>query len=360
MGEWETAKLIETELIDLGLNFRHGLAGTGILAGLGGVGEGGRVILRADMDAVPVRESSGAPYHSRDPAYSHACGHDGHLAIVLGAGMVLRELSPRWRGEVQLLFQPGEETASGARAMIETGVLCGLRADAIFCLHAWPGLPVGHVACREGAMMAACDSFDLEVFGRGGHGARPHLAVNPLNTLAPICQKFLTMNTEQRVVSPCRLQVGSSNNVIADRGTLAGTLRTLDEDVRQASMREMKEIAERVARSHGTTARLSFETGCPVVVGDPGLHRLLVETVGGLLGGSRVHRLESPSMGSEDFGFFLEHLPGLMFRLGMGEGCEELHNPGFDFNDDALANGVLLMSALALRVCGLLNSQGQS
>ena len=352
MEEHKTSGLIQTELTDIGLPFEAGLAGTGIAADLDTGREGGYVVLRSDMDALPICETTGVPYHSRHEGYAHSCGHDGHAAVLLGVARVLTAWKDRLKGRIRFIFQPAEELARGAQEMIEAGVLCGRKPDAIFALHGWPGLETGHVACRGGTMMAACDSFEVTIVGRGGHGARPHLACNPLQALAPISDKFLHMNSDTRVVSPCIMRVGDKNNVIADRGTLAGSLRTLDHATRELTMREMHEVAEKIAISHGARAEVSFETGCPRVESHSACYELFVETAAHLLGDEAVHVLDHSSMGSEDFGFYLEHVPGLMFRLGVGENSPELHNSAFNFNDEALPGGMLTLAGLALRVAG--------
>ncbi len=352
LEEYKTSTLLRTELLAIGLDICDQFGGTtGLVADMyGGKGDG-CVVLRADMDALPVQEASGVPYHSLHSGYSHCCGHDGHAACVIGAARVLHKLADQWTGQIRFLFQPAEEISRGAQDMIEAGLFCPKLPDAIFALHAWPGMPTGTVACKPGTLMAASDSFHLTIIGKGGHGARPGLARNPLAGLASVIPRLTQMNNAERIVSPCVAAVGEKVNIISDTGLLAGTVRTLTPAVRDQTMSEMQQVCREACAQVGLDCQLEFETGCPRVVTAEEMYRTFKEVATASLGQDKVMELESPSMGSEDFGYYLEHIPGLMFRLGMGNDSPELHNCRFDFNDNALAAGIQVLAALAIEVC---------
>lgn len=349
--ERKTSHLLHTELVEAGYDVRSGLAGTGLAADLDTGRDGGYVILRADMDGLPVIDACAAPHHSRHEGFSHCCGHDGHAAALIGVARVLKTIEPALRGRVRLVFQPAEEMANGALAMIEDGLLCDGPADAAFAPHAWPGLPTNVVASRNGAFMAACDTFDIAILGVGGHGARPALARNPLTALARIVPVLEDMTTSTRVVSPCTVRIGEKPNIIAQSGILSGTIRTLDSDDRERTMDEIRSRVAAAAGELGMHAETTFETGCPMVANAPELYGVFRHVATALLGPNQVVELPEPSMGSEDFGYFLNHMPGLMFRVGNGEQSPELHNPRFDFNDNALDTTILTMAGLAARIC---------
>lgn len=350
LEEHKTSALIHTELLELDLEIHSGLAGTGLVADLQTDRPGGYVILRADMDGLPVTETSRVPHHSQNPGYSHCCGHDGHSACLVGAARTLVELKDRLRGRVRFLFQPAEEVSHGAMEMIETGVLFDRLPDAMFTLHTWPKLPAGHVGSRPGTITAGSDSFKIHITGVGGHGARPHLAKNPLLSMARLIEALSAMTAPHRVVSPCVAHAGNKMNVIPELGEISGTVRTLDGEMREATLREIEQTVTRVCADRGMHCEIDFDAGCPPVAVDPDLYDLFERVGRELLGEERVERLERSSMGSEDFGHYLTHVPGLLFRLGMGLDSPELHNPRFDFNDEALESGIAMLVGLALGV----------
>jgi amidohydrolase len=272
---------------------------------------------------------------------------------LLGAARTLVELKDRLRGRVRFLFQPAEEISRGAMEMIEAGVLFDRVPDAMFTLHTWPKLPVGHVGSRPGTITAGSDSFAIRVIGEGGHGARPHLARNPLLGMSHLIEALSSMTAPNRVVSPCVAHAGSKVNVIPELGEISGTVRTLNEEIRRSTLQEIEETVGRLCEDRGLECEIDFDAGCPPVVVDAELYQLFSRVGRELLGDDRVERLDSSSMGSEDFGHYLTHVPGLLFRLGMGLDSPELHNPRFDFNDDALESGITMLVGLALAVtCG--------
>ena len=312
---------------------------------------GGYVMLRADMDALPVPEPPHIPHHSQNPGYSHCCGHDGHSACLLGAARVLNALRDELTGRIRFVFKPAEEISRGALEMIEAGVLSDRLPDAIFAMHTWPRIQVGDVGCRPGTITAGSDSFTIRVIGEGGHGARPWQANSPLPGISRLIKALSEMATGERVVSPCVTRAGNKLNVIPEYGELSGTVRTLNRSMRDRTLSQMQEVSHRVCSELGLEVEVDFEAGCPPVVIKPEMYELFHEVGAKLLGEEHVVRLADSSMGSEDFGHYLSHVPGLLFRLGMGMDSPELHNPRFDFNDAALESGITMMAGLAMRVC---------
>ncbi len=351
LAERKTCALLRTELLEIGLHVQDDFGTAGLIADINPAADGDYVMLRADIDGLPVIENSGVPHHSRHCGFAHCCGHDGHATCLVGAARVLHDLRDVLKGRVRLVFQAAEEISRGALELIEAGLFRDGLPKAIFALHAWPGLPVGAIACKPGAMMAASDSFTITVLGQGGHGARPHLARNPLLGVARLAEILNAMTTRERVVSPCIVRTGEKNNVIADSGIIAGTVRTLSEDSRQATFAEMRQRSQEACRELGLKVNVAFETGCPSVLTDPQLYGMFQAVGERLFGAAAAHRLQASSMGSEDFGYYLAHAPGLMFRLGMGEESPELHNAKFDFNDAAIPCGVSMLAGLAVQSC---------
>ncbi len=359
LEERKTSALIATELRELDVEVTTGIAGTGIVADLNGAESGPYVILRADMDGLPVEEASHLPHHSRNPGYSHCCGHDGHATCLVGAARALCEMHDDLQGRVRFLFQPAEEINCGAMEMIEAGVLSDRLPDAMFTLHTWPELPVGHVASLPGTITAGSDSFLVRIRGRGGHGARPHLTDNPLITMSSLIRKLADLTGPNRVVSPCVAHSGKKLNVIPEIGQISGTIRSLNEGIRDETLTAIEQTVQEVAEEHGTECTVDFESGCPPVRVDPDLYELFTRVGRQVLGEEQVQCLDGPSMGSEDFGYYLNHVPGLLFRLGMGLSSEQLHNPGFDFNDDALESGITMLTGLARAFCNPKNYNQQ-
>ncbi len=348
MKEYRTAERLVAELDRLELDIETDVAGTGIIADLDTGRDGPCVIIRADMDALPVPEATGVDYCSTSRQYSHCCGHDGNMASVSAVARILDAMRDDMVGKVRFIFQPAEETTVGAMAMIEHGVL-DIKPNAILAPHAWPGMPVGVLGCKAGAMMAGCDKFSVKVLGQGGHGARPHLARNPLRGMMSVVQAYETFHQEGVVVSLCQAHVGEGDNIIADAGVLSGTLRTLDEQVREETMRQMRQLAEDACTSLDMHAEVTFGERTPVVNVDAGVYDVFRSVTTDLLGGDAVTEVE-PSMGSEDFGWYLQRVPGLMFRVGMGMDSPELHNAGFDYVDEALKSSMAVLAGMTLRL----------
>jgi len=351
-----TARIIARELAAMGLEVETGLAETGVAATIVGAHEGPMVALRADMDALAVTEASGKPYASHREGFSHCCGHDGHMACLVGAARVLIALRDRLAGSVRLVFQPAEESGSGAKAMLDAGVFKGQPPDAIFALHSWPGLAAGMVTARPGPMAAACDEFEITVHGQGGHGARPHKACSPIVPAARIIEAISALTGPAdapvpRVVSVGTVHAGQRGNVIPETAVLGGTIRSGDAAVRRDLHEKVRHTALTVAGEVGARVEIDIHTYCPPLMNDAGLYETFVDVADALLGPAGRTVLEHSSAGAEDFGYYLEHSPGLLFRLGVGADCAQLHNGAFDFDDAALPAGIGVLAGLALRVC---------
>lgn len=337
--EQATSEFIAAELRQLGYEPQTGIGGYGIKAVLqGDKGPGRTIALRADIDALPIKEQTGLPFASVTDGVMHACGHDVHTAVLLGAARALKELQSELRGQVVLIFQPGEESApGGASLMIKDGVLENPHVDAIFGLHVLPAMTVGRMAFGDGPRMAAPDEFDLTIHGKGGHGAHPYATVDPVYVA---CQ---VVNALQGVVSrninpfdPVVLTVGSihsgsKHNIIPGEAVLQGTVRTMSQTVREQVLHRLREVADGVCAAHGATAALHVRTGYPVLVNSPAETHLARAAATSALGASSVSVME-PSMGAEDFAFYLQERPGSFGRLGAAAPDDReragLHTPG--------------------------------
>jgi amidohydrolase len=362
--EHETSLFVQAVLRAAGVEAVGGLArGTGVLGHLRGAAERA-VALRADMDALPIEERSGVPWASEIPGRMHACGHDGHVAILLGAAKVLAEIA-RERPlphPVTFLFQPAEEGGGGARFMIEDGALDGSRlgppVDRIYGLHGWPALPRGAVATRPGPMLAAADRFTIEIHGAGGHAALPHQTRDPIVAAAELVlslQSLVARETDpldSAVVSVTSLHAGAAFNVVPESLRMQGTIRSLREATRARLHARLAERAHGVAAAAGCRAEVSIERGYPVTFNDPDLVEQFREAVHADFGASQVGTLPAPIMGAEDFSFYGERVPACFFALGLEEDPRQplppLHSPTFDFNDAAIPHGIAAMVRLAL------------
>lgn len=351
--EHRTAGLVAATLSDLGIETRTGVGGTGVVGLLRGSSPGKTVALRADMDALCIQEESDLPYRSQHDGRMHACGHDGHMAILLGAARVLAGLRDRIPGNVKLIFQPGEEGHTGARAMVQAGVLEGPSVDGIFALHSWPNFGVGKIGVRSGPTMASADRFELTVEGKGGHGAMPHAAVDPVVAASHIVialQNIVSREIppdEPVILSIGQIHGGTAHNIIPQRVTLVGTVRCLGEHIRKEIPKSIERIAQHTAQGLRASARLEYSFDYPVTVNDPKMAALVARVAEEALGRGSAVTLPRPIMGSEDFSYYLQKVPGAFFFLGMGSGAS-VHNPRFDFNDEALPTGIEIMCQVAL------------
>lgn len=353
--EHRTSLKVTNWLERCGIKFDR-VAETGIVGLLHGGEHGKTVLLRADMDALPVTEDTGVPYESASPGIAHACGHDGHTAILMGAAKVLSELRNDMRGNVKFVFQPAEEGGGGGEKMCQENVLENPHVDAAFALHGWPDLLVGQIGLKYGVMMANADRFEVTVYGKGGHAARPHKAIDPIVMAAQVIDGFQTIVSRRKnplapaVITVGRIQGGSTHNVIPDSVSLWGTVRTLDEDTRTSIFDSMKRVVESVSYSFGAQApKLQIIRGYPATVNDDRMVRF-VEEIAGEMFGDNVKLIQEPSMGGEDFSYYLQRVPGAMFRLGVSSGnsSASLHSAKFNFNDEAIRTGMLMMANIAI------------
>lgn len=348
--ERRTAALVADRLEEWGYEVERGVGGHGVVARLR-AGEGNRAVsIRADMDALPIAEASGKDWASETPGVMHACGHDGHTTMLLGAAEHLAR-TRRFSGTVNLIFQPAEETGSGARAMIEAGVLDRYPCDAIFALHNHPGAPAGSFLMRSGPLMAASDAAEVIVRGRGGHASRPHLAADPVVAASAVVMALQTVisrsvdPSQTAVITVGTIHGGTAGNVIPDEVRLGVSMRSFSADVRALLQRRLQEVSHQQAAIFGCTVNVVLESGNPVVLNTPDETALALRVVEDLVGPRNV--AECPLIpGSEDFGFFLERKPGCLLRLGNGEESAMLHNPGYDFNDESLTAGAAMWARL--------------
>jgi amidohydrolase len=340
---------------ELGLTVRVGPEGCGVIVESRSASAPRRVALRADIDALRIEDQKQKPYRSTVPQVMHACGHDVHTATVFGALSALDRLERdralswpvSWRG----IFQPSEETSIGAKAMISAGVLENV--DGIISMHVDPTRAAGTIGVRPGVFTANCDSMRVTVHGRGGHAARPHESIDPIAAAAELIStlyQFVPRATDSQdavVVSFGQIHGGRNANVIPEQVVLEGTVRTLDRDVREKTMRHIRTLADGIEQVTGTTLELSFEGGTPSVYNDVELTRLVSRQAAELLGPDKVVEMGRPSMGSEDFADYLEHVPGTMFRLGAA-GADPpwpgLHTPVFDVDERCMAVGAKILA----------------
>src|SRR5712671_2044526 len=353
--EDDTASLVAGLLESFGISVDRGVARTGVIGTLkGSVASGRAVALRADMDALPIQEKNGFPHASQHEGRMHACGHDGHTSMLLGAAKCLAE-TRNFAGTIHFIFQPAEENEGGARLMVEEGVLERYRVEAVYGMHNWPGLPTGQFAIRPGAMMAAFDIFEITIAGRGAHAAMPHLGIDPVVAAAQIVTGLQTIASRNihpldgAVVSVTQIHGGDTWNVIPDEVVLRGTTRSFSPAVRDALEPAIRRIVEGTCASLGAGLTMRYERRYPPTVNSALEAELAAATAAALVGGDNVRRDLLPSMAAEDFAWFLEQRPGAYIWIGNGAGADQamLHNPHYDFNDEILALGASYWARLA-------------
>ncbi|WP_250222481.1 M20 aminoacylase family protein, partial [Escherichia coli] len=345
LQEFKTSALVAEKLRQWGYKVEQGLATTGVVATLK-VGDGEKSIgLRADMDALPIYENSGKPWASKHLGLMHACGHDGHTTILLGAARYFAE-TRRFNGTLRLIFQPAEEMINGGEIMVKEGLFDRFPCDVIFGMHNMPGLPVGKFFFQPGALMASMDQFHITVRGCGGHGAIPHKAIDPVLVAAHITtalQSIVSRNVdplEAAVITVGSIVAGEAANVIPDSAEMKISVRSLSRDTRQLLLTRIPALAQAQAASFGATAEVTHVNGTPVLVNDEEMARFAWQVACKTFGEDRAEFGIKPLMGSEDFSFMLEAQPKggfLLFGNGdVGEGSCMVHNPGYDFNDASL------------------------
>ncbi|MDY7107225.1 MAG: amidohydrolase [Planctomycetota bacterium] len=363
--EHRTSEVIQRELEGAGIDFARNLAGgTGVMGHLPAAGDI-TIGLRADMDALPITEENDLDYRSTNPGVMHACGHDGHVTMLVGAARLLAKIAseqdlPR---PVTFVFQPAEEGGAGGRKMVEdgclTGNVIGEPIEHMFGLHGWPWLPVGVVGTRSGPLLAAADFLDVTVTGTGSHAAWPHQGRDPILAAAAFiqaAQQVASRNVDPLdaiVVSITQVHAGTTHNIIPDRVEMHGTVRILSEETQGFAIRRLKEIGEGIGRAHDCKIEVEYSKGYPPTVNDPEAVAVFNATARAVLGEDRVVEVPDPFMGGEDFAFYCREVPSCFFLLGLrpagAERMPDLHQPTFNFNDEAIATGVELFCRLALR-----------
>jgi amidohydrolase len=357
-NEVKTSSFIARTLEQAGFEVTTGIAKTGVTALLKGNGPGKTLLLRSDIDGLPIAEETDLPFASTHPGFMHACGHDGHMAILLGTAMILKKLKDQFSGQIKFVFQPAEEGPGGAKPMIEEGVLDNPKVDYALGLHLWASIPENKIALKAGPFMAAMDRFDLDIIGKGGHGAMPHLCKDPVDAAAQV------INTLQRVVSrqmnPLSptvvtigtIQGGAAFNIIPDKVHLSGTTRTLDKEVWKGWESRLEHIINGVCTAAGVKYKLDYQPGYPPLINDSAVTEIARQAAVETVGSENVIEAEA-TMGGEDMAFYLEQVPGCYAFIGIGTpGCAPHHNSHFAFNEEVLGTGVKYLCNLVMEISG--------
>ena len=358
MEEKRTPQVVADLLGTYGLHVKTEVGKTGVVGLLEGSGPGKTVMLRADMDALPIQEGNDKPFHSLTGGLMHACGHDGHMAILLGAAKILSKHRDDFKGAVKFVFQPGEEGFAGARYMIDDGVMENPKVDAAFALHLGAYLPVGSVSARPGATMASMDSFSLKIKGKGGHAAMPQEGADALLMSAHVVSALQSLiSKEVSPTSPFILHMGTIHggnafNIIAESVQIEGTVRTHDETLRNSIPERMNRLCNGITSGLGGSHELDYRFGYPTLVNDGDMTAFFREVAKGILTEEKVGA-NPPIMASDDMAFFLEKAPGCYFNLGAANPEKgpygPAHSSSFDFDEDALVVGAEIMAELALK-----------
>jgi len=352
--EQRTSDVVAAKLAEWGIPVIRGLGITGVVGVIKNGSSARSIGLRADMDALPMHEVNTFPHASVHPGKMHACGHDGHTAMLLGAAKHLAE-HRNFDGTVYLVFQPAEEGGAGARRMIEDGLFEQCPMDAIYGMHNWPGIPSGHMSVCEGPLMASSNEFYVTVKGKGGHAAQPHKCIDPVMVAVQIAQSWQTIISRRTspldtaVLSLTQIQAGTATNVIPDEAKMAGTVRTLSWDVLDMLEQQMEQVAVNTAAAFGAEVEFKFRRNYPPLINHPEATRFAVEVMKSVVGADKVDDQAEPSMAAEDFAYFLQARPGCYIFIGNGEGDHRagghglgpcvLHNGSYDFNDNLLPIG---------------------
>ncbi|WP_425416871.1 M20 aminoacylase family protein [Oricola indica] len=349
----ETAAFVEEKLKAFGCDeVVTGLGRTGVVGVIrGNRGEGETLGFRSDMDALPIKEMTGKPYASTVPGKMHACGHDGHTSMLLGAAQYLAE-TRNFAGTVVVIFQPAEEGGGGGREMIEDGLMDRFGIDRVYGMHNMPSLPAGRFATRPGPLWAATDEFLVRITGRGGHAAWPNQTIDPIVIGAQLVQAMQTIASRNAdpisamVVSATQFHAGSAHNVIPEEAEIAGTVRTLSPENRELGESRIKTLAANIAAAHGATAEVTWRRGYPVMVNHSAETDICAQAAAAVAGESAVDVSAAPMMGGEDFAYMTEARPGAMILIGNGD-TAGLHHPAYDFNDEIIPLGISYWVALA-------------
>ncbi|HXT78693.1 MAG TPA: M20 aminoacylase family protein [Acetobacteraceae bacterium] len=353
LEEHRTADLVARKLEEWGIEVHRGVGTTGVVGVLrSGNGEGA-IGLRADMDALPIQEANDVPYRSRTPGTMHACGHDGHTTMLLGAARYLAE-TRNFNGTVTFIFQPGEEGVGGALAMLQDGLFQRFPCNTIYGMHNRPGMPIGRFGITPGIAMAGGGFFDITITGKGAHGARPEQSIDPVLVACNIgsaLQSIVARNVSPRemaVLSVTRMLSGDAYNVIPQTATMGGTVRVMKREIMAQVEENMRRIVAGVASAFGATAEVDFRTIFAPLVNQETAFNAIADAAAELVGDASVNRAQAPAQASEDFAFMLEQVPGAYINLGNGD-CAPVHNHHYDFNDQAIPFGSALFARLIER-----------
>ncbi len=355
--EFRTAEIVARDLKEMGYEAQTGIAKTGVVALLKGENPGPTLMLRFDMDALPILEQTAAPYASQNPGVMHACGHDGHTAVGLTVARILKEHQSQIRGTVKLVFQPAEEGLGGALAMVKDGVLENPRPDMALAMHVWNEKPVGWVGITSGPVMAASEIFTVRINGKGGHGAVPHLTIDPVLAASQVVtalQGIVSRNVaplQSAVISVTMIHAGDAFNVIPSTVELKGTIRTFDSEVREKVLTRFNQVIDHVASAMGCEAEIEVESITPAVRNDEKLTKQVQSLAIHVLPGIQIED-NYRTMGSEDMAFFMQDIPGCFIFVGSANDQQNLnyahHHPRFDIDETALKYGVALITKAAL------------
>jgi hippurate hydrolase len=361
--EVRTADLVARTLANWGIEVHTGLGKTGVVGVIKGRPGQRALGLRADMDALPMTEHNHFPHASRHHGKMHACGHDGHVAMLLAAGQHLAA-NRDFDGTVYLVFQPAEEGGGGAREMMRNGLFTRFPMDAIFGMHNWPGMAAGEFAIKDGPCFASSNEFLITIRGKGSHGAMPHLGIDPVPIACQLVQAFQTILTrnmrpvETGVISVTMIEAGEATNVIPESVTMQGTVRTFTNDTLDLIEARMRDITQHVCAGFGASAEFEFSRNYPPTINHPAETAFVRQVMTEVAGKGKVHEFE-PTMGAEDFSYFLQNKPGAYFVIGNGDGTHRegghglgpcmLHNPSYDFNDDLIPLGATFWVRLVQR-----------
>ena len=357
-GEFRTSAHIADLMEGLGLEVRRSVAQTGVVALLRGGKPGKTVAIRADIDALPVQELNDVPYKSKTPGKMHACGHDVHITAAIGAAMLLAQHRESLAGNVKFIFQPAEETPGGAEPMIQDGALENPKVDAIVGGHVWGSLDSGVVEVLPGPIMASSDIIRLTIHGKGGHAAQPHTTIDPIvigSEIVGALQKIVSRQTdptEAAVISICLFRAGDTFNVIPNSAYLEGTVRTLNNTLRQEIPKKIESVIRGITEPYGATYELDYYFGYPVTVNDPGVTESVRQSAAKILGAENVRTAARASMGAEDFAYFLLAVPGTYIRVGVRNAAKgithDMHHPQFNVDEDVLASLPVIYAQAAL------------
>jgi amidohydrolase len=360
--EVQTSELVYHWLAAFGLRVEKGSAKTGVVGLLEGREGGKTVAVRADMDALPLEEANSVPYASKIKGKMHACGHDAHVTILLGVAKYFASIRGQLKGNIKWIFQPAEEGGAGGKLMVEEGVLENPKVDAIFGAHIFPLLPTGKVGIHEREGLAATDRFRIKVIGKGGHGAHPHLAKDPILAAGHLITQIHSIVSrnisplDSGVVSIGKIHGGTAPNIIPDEVELAGTVRSLNPQVQEGLKSRVEEVIKGVVHSFGMDYRFEFEYGYPILINDPGMSRLVAAACAKGIGKENVEVLK-PSMGGDDFAYYLKKVPGSYFRLGIRNEAKGIvhpfHSSLFDIDEEVLPFGVEMFVRIIDQYLGL-------